>query len=228
MSNIRLPVILFLASVCGNAFSGEELKVIGELVPAACTPTFTTGNTVDYGKINSSTLSVDVTTPLTPKTVDYSIACSSATKIGLRLIDNRPTSVLQRDDSQSTVPIVIADILYRFGLGLDDTRPIGFYVIINDGETTIDGVSADMILNLHPTAALDPEKWWQSHQSGLAFTNALPTIYSYTYVDNPTPKAGRVFSGKFKIRTFIAPAKKLNLSHVIPLDGLATMELSYL
>jgi hypothetical protein len=217
----KLLIAAALIACGGNAFAANtaDLKVIGKIVPAACTPTFTGGGTVDYGSIDKTTLSATEMTQLATKVVPYNINCSSAMKVGLKLTDARRSSIYVKSGEAITVNATI------FGLGVDGTAQakIGRYSVQNTGTKTADGVPVDSI------SSSDSGATWGGMPSGSYFKGANPaSIYSYATTGTLVPLAARVFAGEFEVKTFIAPTSALDLSHEINLDGLSTLEVSYL
>jgi len=68
------------------AADSVEVKVIGTIVPAACTPSIVGGATIDYGTIKSSTLTADNYTLLPVKHLDLAITCDAPAKVALSLM----------------------------------------------------------------------------------------------------------------------------------------------
>lgn len=65
-----------LAASAGSAVADSDsidIKVIGQIVPAACKPALSGGATVDYGTIKADTLKADAFTVLESKSLDFSI-----------------------------------------------------------------------------------------------------------------------------------------------------------
>lgn len=216
----KLLITAALIACGGNAFAANtaDLKVIGKIIPSACTPTFSSGGVVDYGTIDGSTLSATAATPLGTKSIPYTVSCTSAMKIGLRFTDNRQSSVYsggaQLDPNTTGL----------FGLGMDGSAKIGNYGILNNDDKTADGVSVSSIQTRDSGST-----WIEVTKANGGYTSANPSIfYSFAQPGQNTPVAARLFTGAFDVYASVAPTSELDLSHEINLDGLATLEISYL
>lgn len=222
--NLKKTILISTALIAcsSNVFAGNtaELKVVGEITPPACTPAFTGGGTVNFGQIDNTTLSTSAATQLPQKTVPYTVNCTSPVKVALKLIDNRNSSAYSDTVSASAD---LNDQSVRYGLGMDGVNKIGFYSVQNSGTKTTDGVTVDAIYSSDNGIS-----WGAPSSTAARFQNNATSKYSYATTGSIIPLAGRVFSGEFELTAFIAPTSKLDLSNAIKLDGLATLEISYL
>ena len=69
-----------------------DVRVIGTIVPAACTPTLSGGGTVDYGTIKAQSLNATGYTTLAEKQLDFAINCDSPTKVSIGGYNRRSRS----------------------------------------------------------------------------------------------------------------------------------------
>ena len=71
------------ASQAMAAGDSLDVKVIGQIVPSACTVAVSGGAVFDYGTIKAETLATDDYTMLGVKTADLSVTCEAPTKVAL-------------------------------------------------------------------------------------------------------------------------------------------------
>ncbi|MEB0047320.1 MULTISPECIES: DUF1120 domain-containing protein [unclassified Pseudomonas] len=203
---------LMLASASSAfAASTADLKVIGTVIPGACTPVFAGGGVVDYGKISASDLSATVASPLQARQISYTITCDAPIVIGTSWVDNRLSSTTPVSES-------------KFGLGTQGTAKIGSYTVRTvPAQTLANGAVADSIVSD------DGVTWHTSASYGNVITQgARNRVYSFATPGTLIPAAFSTYSGALSIVATIAPTSTLNMGSAITLDGLSTMEVRYL
>ncbi|WP_083444687.1 DUF1120 domain-containing protein [Herbaspirillum rhizosphaerae] len=204
-----------LASALTHAATTTELKVTGVIRPAACTPSFTGGGTIDYGVIPPNTLSATAPTVLAAKTVPFNITCDAATKIAVRAIDNRKASM---------VPGILATINSRyvdawaFGLGTAAGKNVGSYRVFVSSPTA-DGTTPDILSDHGGT--------W-GYRPGAHVRNDGTARISFAPTGSTTPGSYKVFNASLTVQAVIDQTSNLNLTSDVTLDGSATIEVQYL
>ncbi|WP_050478105.1 DUF1120 domain-containing protein [Herbaspirillum rhizosphaerae] len=211
-----------LASGLTHAAATTELKVTGVIRPAACTPSFAGGSTVDYGVLPPKSLNPSAPTPLAQKTVPFSVTCDAATRIAIRATDNRKTSVVAGLAADANSGGAAFDDNHAFGLGTVGGKKIGTHVVrLIQGSVTADGALVDVI---QETAAAGV--WTRSNRG--AFLNNWSSRKSFAAVGTTTPGAYKTIAGTLSIQAVIDKASNLDLTGDMPLDGSITLEVQYL
>ncbi|MEW5558765.1 DUF1120 domain-containing protein [Enterobacter asburiae] len=222
-----------LAATAGQALAAGEsidVKVIGQIVPAACTANVTGGATVDYGTMKTSTLATDDFTMLDVKTLELSIACEAPVKLALKTQDMRSDSVVDIKGKQwgvkaTSVPTDRSQVA-SLGLGLSNGKKIGAWGIWMEPDTIkADGNAVDGIsLNSKPT---ENTKW--SKSQFIATWLAKNGVYrSWAATGTVTPVALTTLTGTLSVQAGINKASELDLTRPVTLDGLATLQVYYL
>lgn len=152
---VILASLIALASASAFAEPTAVLKVHGTLTNAACTPSIGNGGVIDYGYIRLGELSALENNNLGQKQVPVTITCSSPTKVGFTILDNR-------SDSNARLPVDIGKNLnqsvkyYTYGVGTtSEGVNIGDYGMWMT-DVTADGKVVDPIVNNHDW---NPDIW---------------------------------------------------------------------
>lgn len=189
------------------AASTADLKVSGTIIPASCTPAFSGGGTVDYGKISAKDLNPTKLTALPRKFFTWTITCSAPTRIALSFKDNRPLLVSSFDFNPTNKPL---------------GQNIGIYYLSQERQETLaDGIAVDTI------ASSDSGAVWNKPTSALIHRDAN-WLFSFSSKDTITPTAFTNLSGKITLNMEIRKTNYLDITKEIPIDGLATMTVIYL
>ncbi|MCU1717133.1 DUF1120 domain-containing protein [Pseudomonas sp. 5P_3.1_Bac2] len=189
------------------AASTADLKVAGTIIPAACTPVFSGGGTVDFGKISAKDLSPTKLTALPRKFFTWTISCSAPTRIALSFKDNRPLLISSFDFNPTNKPL---------------GQNIGIYYLYQERQETLaDGVAVDTI------ASSDSGAVWNKPTSALIHRDAN-WLFSFANKDTLTPTAFKNLSGKIRLDMEVRKTNDLDITKEIPIDGLATMTVTYL
>ncbi|WP_050478103.1 DUF1120 domain-containing protein [Herbaspirillum rhizosphaerae] len=208
-----------LASALTHAATTTELKVTGVIRPAACTPSFTGGGTVDYGVIPPTSLSATAPTVLAEKSVPFSVTCDAATKVAVRAIDNRSASVAPGVLAAAGAGFVDN---YAYGLGTVGGKKVGAYKIrMPQGSFTADGTTPDLIYDL-----LNDNTWKRSGGGNL-YSNGTGRL-SFATAGTIVPSAYKTMTGTIAVQAVIDKTSNLDLTGDVPLDGSATIEVQYL
>lgn len=220
-----------LALICLSATAQQaELKVIVTAEPAACTPTFSGGSTLDFGDVKSSRLSATEFTHIGSRDTQLTLACTSGpARLALRAaVDNRAAS---RVPGMAAflgpllgIPSGVGDI-HGFGLGKVDGLNVGSYIIgIPAIGATGDGVAVDQIRSRDGGATA-----WVKNASGGLLTTESTRWESWAVPGTLTPAARTMIVQPLSVAVGINKTGDLPaLTRRIPLDGLVTFRIEYL
>ncbi|TNV09879.1 DUF1120 domain-containing protein [Buttiauxella sp. B2] len=225
--------VALLAAAVGSAMAADsvDVKVIGQIIPAACTPTISGGGVIDYGNIKASTLAADAYTTLPEMQLDFSLVCDAPAKVALMAINGRPGTMAGVTESAlhaAYAPVIMFNTpgtTSSVGLGLDGATPIGGYAVRIAADTvTADGNAVDTLVQDNNYTS-----------SGTYIKRTVGNLYSingrittWATPGSLTPVAFKVLAGKLGVQAYINKASALDLTHVIHLDGLTTLEVVYL
>lgn len=204
-----------------------DLRVIGSINPASCTPTLGGGGKIDYEVIRPSSLSATDYTLLPVMSVPISIVCTAPQKAALRGVTGRPGTLAGATEGVTGAGPMPIDIFglsgyHGVGLGLDGTAKIGGYVArINPTGTTTDVGAVETIVREGPTAS------WRV-AIGSFFNGNIQRDVSWAASGTVTPIAFTTLSGQVDVQAYLNKSTELDLTKPITLDGLTTIELVYL
>jgi len=215
---VLLSTALF-ASINAQAGTTTELKVIGEIVPAACEPTIGGGGTVNYERISRSQLASDTPTALPVKTVQFTLNCTDApAKMAIKLSDNRlasvATGVIKAVDSSLTDTAA-------FGLGTAEGKNLGAYSV------KLNNVKGDSVAPSYlyfKTPGATSWNYVNNNAGGTYFNKDIKTWGSSGY----TPVAYKVVTGDLSVQAVIDKQSNLPAGDKVMLDGSSTLEIVYL
>ncbi|WP_369628843.1 MULTISPECIES: DUF1120 domain-containing protein [unclassified Variovorax] len=217
----KIATLAAVASVVAVMFvpgqasaESAELRIAGTITPTACTPVFTGGGVVDYGKIPAKSLSPTAQTNLPEKSIQLGMTCEAPVLFGFRTIDERAGTAVTSLQTGVTEPET------KFGLGTSDGQKIGAYSMQIVGATA-DGGLAKPIFSANGGAT------WGNLNTGGLMTDGRRLI---AFVNNggSGPNAHKSATTDIRVTTAIDKGSNLPLTHAIPLDGLSTFELIYL
>lgn len=210
--SLVLPVLLasLLAAVSAQAATSTELKIVGNIIPAACNADFGSTNEVHFGDIPAKNLSATQYTTLTEKEVTLTLSCEAAAKMAITLEDNRSDS--------RVAGIVGNNENHNFGLGMHKQSKIGGYTVSIFANPTLD------LKQRNNLTSTNKNKWnWMSKKTELSHTNQY---ISFGSPDEPEPF--KVLTAKFGIKPTLNKTTALPITEKIPLDGSVTVTLVYL
>lgn len=198
----RLMLTLLLAPPAFAA-STSDLSVKGSITPSACEPLISGGGVVDFGKISVGSLNADQFTALPNQSLHLSVRCEGATFFTLNTVDNRAGTSANHD--------------YWHGLGMTpNNEKIGgssFHLYT----PVADGVAA-RIINSNDGGV----SWIPASQLNHLWLTAIARG------SNNVPAAVQEFDAEIRLYTHIAPTERLTLLDEVPIDGHATVQLTYL
>ncbi|MEN5017008.1 DUF1120 domain-containing protein [Erwinia sp. Eh17-17] len=231
----KTVVALALLATTASAFAADsvDVRVIGTIVPAACTPALTGGGVVDYGTIKADTISATDYTVLPEKQIAFSITCDAPAKVGLTVANGRAGSLagaVESAYSAGTAPVQLfgLDYVAAAGLGMDGAAKIGGYGVRIDSSTvTADGSAVDSLradTNAQNTAII----WTKDAYAGIVYSPANQRMTSWAATGTTTPVAFTALSGQLGVQAYINKGSELDLSKPVHLDGLTTITLYYM
>ena len=216
-----------LAASAGSVMADSDsidIKVIGQIVPAACKPALSGGATVDYGTIKADTLKADAFTVLESKSLDFSITCDAPAKVALRATDARAGSAV-RPVGSSVLGVSVTEATELMGLGQADGKDIGAYGMTISRSVKLDGetTATDAIWS-----GDSGHTWAKSTLSDTWLGGSGKNIYSWSKSGDLVPVAFKTLSGTLNVQAVINKGAELDLSKAVNLDGLSTIQLYYL
>lgn len=204
--SLLTAALLLTGASSSFAASSTDLTVKGLITPGACNPTLSSGGIVDVGKLSAGDLNQDSETPLPNATLQMNVNCDAPIAFALRGIDNRESSSISPDG---------------YGLGLiNGTQKIGAYHL-NFLNASADGAETA------PLESFDDGDTWQEFGEAMWQRQALAG-----FGDNSSgvwyPKMIQVLTTDLVVSPRIAPARDLDLTNEVTIDGSASIELKYL
>lgn len=218
--NPKLAVLALAASAAVASFSAQaasiDVKVIGTITPGACTPTMAGGGTIDYGTIGAAELSKTNFTLLPEKVVDFTIRCNAPSKVAIRAVDNRESSVVP--GITMAIGSSFPDV-YNYGLGAVSGANVGGYaMLMKQGTFTADTKAVVAIRSSNSGTSWSPTTDGSQIKTGTYLT-------SWASTSTGLPVAFSVLSGSFSVQAVLNKASALPLTANVTLDGSATLEL---
>lgn len=199
----RLIFTLLLAPPAFAA-SSMDLAVRGSITPNACEPLIGGEGTIDYGKMSFATLNPDHHTALPAQTMPISVRCEGPTFFTLTTIDNRAGTSANHE--------------HWHGLGLTpDGEKIGG-AAFHLHNAVADGAPAHLIVSWDGGMSWAPDN---------VLSSATLTAISTSNTDL-VPAAVKDLDADIGVLTHLVPTDRITLTDEVPLDGYATVQLSYL
>ena len=226
-----LAALIVASGINSAAAESVQVKVVGTIVPAACTPSLSGGGIFNYGNIRASTLSNDKYTMLPILGQDFAIKCDAPAKIALRAINDRPGSLAGATEAANgngfpELAILTGGVrsFAASGLGLDGTNRIGGYAMAIDSGIMADGNS---VASIHSNTQNGTGAWVTAPSYGYPIHTG-PRLISWAENGTDTPLAFKELTGRLRVQAYLNLASELDLSHAIHLDGQTTLEVVYL
>ena len=185
----------------------------GLITPMACTPAFSGGGLIDFGKISQQDLNQATGTRLPLKSLTLTVSCNAPGRYALRMHDNRDGSAH-----------VNSEIYY--GLGLDSAgNKIGVYSVKFDPKQTV----ADALPVTYGTESTTGGVAWRTSNSNPIDIGSR-SLLGFTDVAGSTagPSAIQNLTSTLTLEAVINAKQNLDLSVETPMDGSATLEVVYL
>jgi hypothetical protein len=221
-SFVAIPLAAMLLSSAAHAAVTTELRVIGRIVPAACTMDLTRAD-VNYGTIALDSLNAATSTAITPSMsgVDpettLNIVCDAPAQIAMNITDNRSSTV----DNSVIGDLISATAADTFGMGADSAGTnIGAFTITGNG-TTVDGAAGKAI------ESTDGSNWTSPALARVQ--NTTGWLMSWTPAASAdVPEPVQNVAQVLKLNAAVVSSDNLETSVPVNLDGSVTMELVYL
>ncbi|MDP9909148.1 hypothetical protein J2W27_001250 [Variovorax boronicumulans] len=191
-----------------------ELRIAGTITPTACTPVFTGGGVVDYGKIPAKSLNPTTQTNLPEKSIQLSMTCDAPVLFGFKTIDERAGTAV------ASLQTGVGEPETKFGLGTSDGQKIGAYSM-QIVSATADGKPAVTLFSKNGGTY-----WGPLNTGGLMADGGR--LIAFVTNGGTVPNAHKSATTDIRVTTVIDKSSNLPLTHAIPLDGLSTFELVYL
>ncbi|MGU3488056.1 DUF1120 domain-containing protein [Enterobacter bugandensis] len=229
-----LASVLAVAASSAMAASSIDIQVTGKIVPASCTPAFTSGGGIaDFGTIKVAALNDTTMTALPDlKTIPITITCEEPTRIGVTFNDAHADSA-----PTETLPIGYSDtdfagqVEYTSGLGMYNGAKIGAYSMgIQRDPGTATNDAGDNLYPIFNTNASATSGWGiKGGAHYLQIVTDKSETYSFTNVTGgDAPVAQSQINFVVGIMAMINPTNDLNITDEATLDGLTNVELVYL
>lgn len=217
ISAVALAIAAITASGAAQAQS-TDVSVIGTIIPGSCVPEVNGGAVIDFGKISAATLSQTDYNPMPLKTVSISVQCDSPIKFALGATDNR---------AASRIPGIVQaiegglDDNFNFGLGAVSGANVGGYYV-----RALSNGSADGTL-VAPIRSDDSGQSWVRTTG--AFRHNSGSLMSFSNVaSGNVPIDIQNYAGDFEVGVVLNKGQDLPLQNDVPIDGNATIEVTYL
>ncbi|MBJ2221140.1 DUF1120 domain-containing protein [Pseudomonas sp. MF7453] len=209
---LTFGIACLAAALQVQANTSAQLIVKGTIKPAACSLNLSGGGIIDYNTIRSGELSHTAFNPREEHTTSLVINCGSApARFGLTFSDlqagSKVTGILGPGFSEAQ----------NFGLGIAASRRVGGYSItLRDLRSS--GTTLFSIMRTGHGA-------WQNSDGRIAQS---PSQYSWRNGVSVTPASISQLTATVAVKAVINKAQDLDLSRDVPLDGRATLVLSYI
>lgn len=208
------PLAALLLSNIANAATNSDLSVTARVLPSACTLSLANGGVFDFDDMFASTLAASGETALPAKTQSYTISCTAATHVGLKVTDNQAGTSSSQDSNS-------------LGLGTDAAgNNIGYYAVHSLDNPVVNN-SAGNYLTTSTNGAI-----WSLDNSSVTIVPLENFMFSFIIDSRPGPLPSPIaitsVAGSFKVDVDIAPKSELDLTRVVNLNGSATLELVYI
>lgn len=206
-----------------------DVRVIGTIVPAACTPTLSGGGTVDYGTIKAQSLNATGYTTLAEKQLDFAINCDSPTKVSIGGYNRRSGSMAGATESGNLtgrMPVTVFGMsgVGGVGLGLDGSAKIGGYSMrLVESTLTADGNAVRLLARTGGGAP-----WAVPATREIFFDPTWSRALTPGESTTLAPLAFNTMNVKLGVQAYINQRSQLDLTKPIHLDGLTSIEVSYL
>ena len=207
-----LGSLIATASAMSFAAPTAELRVIGTIIPGACTPTFGGTGTVDFGNIASTSLNTAAQTVLASKSTTLTVTCDAPTKFSIESTDNRSTSVVA-----DAKPSVTLDESHHYGLG----RGAAGNFILKTSNEVGDGAAITRLVSSNSSATWELD----TGEKGVKPSAVHRIAFAPSGVLVPAPFSSVTMD--VEVAPAIVKSADLDLSAEIIFDGSATFTVHY-
>jgi len=198
LSSLLASTLLLSA---GHALAGTDLSVTGRIQFGACSLALGNGGTIDLGTLSRKDLDESSET-LFGRDVTFAIDCQTPAKVAIKAINNREN--------------VVDKWGVNYGLGLAGSGRFRFNPTARYG----DGKP----LGHHLLSTNGGHSW----MVGGSFFMPPSSLSAWAEEGETLPRAFQTIRGGLFVTITLPPARDLDLSQEIALDGSATLELIYL
>lgn len=211
----KLHAIVFGAAMGASGLvlaDTADITVSGVIKPGSCTPTLAGGGSYDFGTISTSELNYDRTTQRDGTQKQLSIACDAPTRFGLHAVDNKADSAIGDSDND-------------YGLGMGNSKKIGNYsLFITRSSLRVDNQEGI------PLVTRDNGASWNVDTGSLNLikNTRKSAFHSFAPTGSTQPVAVKNVTANLNVRATIQPAKDLDLTNDIQIDGASTLQVKYL
>ncbi|MEX5853531.1 DUF1120 domain-containing protein [Providencia huaxiensis] len=251
-----LPILISSAMICSFTASAAsvgsiDISVTGRIDPAACELDIAGGGNIDYGLIDSNTLTfVDGAfggkfAALPIQETSFTIRCSANAPVKLSA-SSKPVGTVAGATENSrgfaALPIKLLDIGAGnssngvAGLGKTSTGiNIGGYIVrykansLNvstlDSNNQLTTISGSEVQNIYDNTQ---SKVWKV-SGGNLFSNNMDLQTSFAKANETTPIEASIYDGVLQVQAYVSEeAATVGKSKPVLLDGLSTIELNYI
>ncbi|WP_312629314.1 DUF1120 domain-containing protein [Scandinavium sp.] len=221
--SVKLIAVAALVLAAGQAMAVDDnvdVKVTGQIVPPACVPAISGGAVFDYGSIKAASLAQDDYTVLSGKSLSFTVKCDAPMKIAFKTTDIRKDSGFL---GPAGIKLLGADSKDKqlSGLGMINGISIGGYVLGLAGTSYLaDGSSVSAIYST------DNGSTWKVGGGWLLDDNKLNSVASSDDMTAPIPLT--TLSAYISAQAILNKGSELDLTKVINLDGMSTIQVIYL
>ena len=205
-----------------SAFAQDtaDLTVKGSIVPAACSASFTGGDTVDFGTIKVVDLLPNSYNSLGSKDTELNVTCSVNKRVTFSMADAQSASRIADAAMVTAVGAPNASTLLGLGTGIANgtTVNLGSYAVQNDAPV-VDGTGRFNIYSDNRGAS------WNGG-AGKGWTIPDGTLFS-AGSDVRTPVNGQVFKFPMTIKASMNKGSELQVAQDTPLNGQAVFTINY-
>jgi hypothetical protein len=234
--SLRALAIFATTTLNVLAASNIDVKVGGRIDPGSCTPDLAGGGSFDYGTIDASTLDETGYTMLREKQVDFTITCTTASKVAVKVRNGRANSVAGRgnDGAGGFVLTPAGVVLFGSttvsvaGLGTSNGVRVGGYgVRIVTTGVIADGVA---VTPIHTDDIDVSAPVWRvtASTTGTLLNATSVRGVSWATAGTRTPVSFGTLSGTLGVQAYLNRKSVFNQRGTLLLDGLSTLELVYL
>lgn len=226
----RILLASSLALCISSAFAADPtavLKVQGTLTNAACTPELSNGGTVDYGTIHLGELSATDVNQLGQKNINFTINCSSETKVGFQITDNRSSSNAYLSVENATFDGRTAGLGGTFGAGVtaNNVKIGSWAVFVQTNSIVADGNTVDFIFSPNWTTSGEPD-WSSDATRGRIQPNQA--VYTASAAGTLEPVAFKTATFPLVTSLAVQNTATLAITDDTQIDGQATITLKYI
>lgn len=222
--------VLALSATSVWAGTGEEayLTVTGKVKPSACQPGLGSNGILNYGVFRGDDLNATDYNDLGIKKVDFTITCLAPAKIAIYSNNGRKGSVVS-DQAEGGRGFAVAPI-NLFGEAGVEAAGLG---TASDG-AKIGGFAARIVPDTAQADASPVEAIVSVDNGGSWAPATIPTVTSNTQLVSwgapgaNNPISMETLAAELEVNAYLNKMDALDLSKVVSLDGLATIEIWYL